>query len=55
MESPENPGRFNLIDELYEVYRDGHTAPLAAFRQYFVTREDSQPKVMRAHGIMRNL
>ena len=41
-----------LIDKLYEVFRYGHTAPLAAFRRYLVTREDSQPRTMRAHGIM---
>ena len=31
---------------------EGHTVPLAAFRRYFVTPDDSQPRTMRAHGIM---
>ena len=43
-----------LIDELYEAYRCGHTVPLAAFRRYLVTPDDSQPRTMRAHGIMRS-
>ena len=43
-----------LIDELYEAYRNGHTAPLAAFRRYLVSREDNQPRTMRAHGMMRS-
>ena len=42
-----------LIDDLYEAYRYGHTAPLAAFRRYLVSSEDSQPRTLRAHGIMR--
>ncbi len=33
---------------------EGHTVPLAAFRRYFVTPDDSQPRTMRAHGIMRS-
>ena len=44
----------HLVDELYEAYRYGHTAPLAAFRRYLVTQKDSQPRTMRAHGIMCN-
>lgn len=43
-----------LVDELYEAYRNGHTAPLAAFRRYLVSREDSRPRTMRAHGLMRS-
>ena len=43
-----------LIDELYEAYRYGHTASLGAFRRYLMSPEDSQPRTMRAHGIMRN-
>ena len=43
-----------LLDELYEVYRHGHTVPLAAFRRYLVTPDDRQPRTMRAHGIMRS-
>ena len=43
-----------LIDELYEAYRYGHTAPLAAFRRYLMSRDDSQPRTLRAHGIMGN-
>ena len=42
-----------LIDELYEVYRYGHTVPLAAFQRYILTPEDRRPRTMRAHGIMR--
>ena len=42
-----------LIDDLYESYRYGHTAPLAAFRRYLVSSEDSQPRTLRAHGHMR--
>ena len=38
-----------LVDELYETYRYGHTAPLAAFRRYLATDEDSQPRVLSAH------
>ena len=41
-----------LIDELSEAYWYGHTAPLAAFRRYLRTDEDSRPRTMRAHGIM---
>ena len=43
-----------LINELYEAHRYGHTVPLAAFRRYLVTPDDSQPRTMRAHGIMRS-
>ena len=43
-----------LIDDLYEAYRYGHTASLAAFRRYLMSSEDSQPKALRAHGIMRD-
>ena len=43
-----------LIDRLYDVYSYGHTVPLAAFRRYLVTPDDSQPITMRAHGIMRS-
>ena len=43
-----------LIDRLYDVYSYGHTVPLAAFRRYLVTPDDSQPTTMRAHGIMRS-
>ena len=49
----ENVSSFRiLIDELYEAYRQGHTAELAAFRRYLASREDSQPRTMRAHGVM---
>ena len=44
----------HLIDELYGAYRYGHTVSLAAFRRYLVTADDSQPRTMRAHGIMRS-
>lgn len=43
-----------LIDELYEAYRYGHTAPLAAFRRYLMSHEDARPRTLRAHGMMRN-
>ena len=43
-----------LIDDLYEAYSYGHTAPLAAFRRYLGSSEDSQPRALRAHGIMRD-
>ena len=49
------PSFSHLIDELYEVYRSGHTAQLAAFRRYLVSRDDSQPRTIRAHGIMHSL
>ena len=42
-----------LVDDLYEVYRSGHTTPQGAFRSYLVSSEDSQPKTLRAHGVMR--
>ena len=44
----------HLIDELYEAYRYGHTAPLETFRRYLVTCEDNRPRTMRAHGIMHS-
>ena len=43
-----------LVDDLNVVYRSGHTAPLEAFRSYLVSSEDSQPKTLRAHGVMRS-
>ena len=49
----ENVSSFRiLIDELYEAYRHGHTAQLSAFRRYLASQEDSQPRVLRAHGVM---
>ena len=42
----------HLIDELYEAYRNGHTVPLAAFRRYLLTPDDSRTRAVRAHGIM---
>ena len=48
------PSFSHLIDGLYEFYHYAHTAQLAAFRRYLVTQDDSQPRTMRAHGIMRS-
>ena len=48
------PSFSHLIDEVYEFYRYAHTAQLAAFRRYFLTPYDSQPRTMRAHGFMRS-